>query len=236
MSTYPNIIAAKDARIAELEAEVERLTKNLYLTRNERDNLSDNVTRLESEALSRTGAVKVKALDWEAREERRLGATTEKFWRAQTAFDWGYRVKAYGKGFSFDDATGYPTIDAAKAAAQADYERRILSALEPAAPEGQQPVAHVIRKGFSSGVLGWTGYGQKADLPDGTMLYTRPTERAVTEAGIAKAEAIDMLLKADDVWADYGSGFRVHFSFPPKGDSKVVERINTARALAQEGK
>ncbi len=49
------------ARIAELEAEVERLTKNLYLTRNERDNLSDNVTRLESEALSRTGAVKVPA-------------------------------------------------------------------------------------------------------------------------------------------------------------------------------
>src|SRR5690606_17888108 len=36
----------------------------------------------------------------------------------------------------------FGTLEAAQAAAQADYERRILSALEPAAPEGQQPVAN----------------------------------------------------------------------------------------------
>lgn len=47
----------------------------------------------------------------------------------------------------------------------------------------------------------------------------------------AKAEAIDALVGADDVWTDYGSGFRVHFSFGPGSDMKVVERLMTARAL-----
>lgn len=145
---------------------------------------------MAAEALSRTGAVKVKALEWEDREERRLGATTEKFWRAQTAFDWGYRVKSYGKGFSFGDAESYPTVDAAKAAAQADYERRILSALEPAASVGEQddePVAYRVHApedeyyGVGPDRLQFHPLSQH-DLDNGyrqTPLYTRPAEQAV---------------------------------------------------------
>src|SRR5690606_33377380 len=41
-----------------------------------------------------------------------------------------------GAGWTYGD-TWYGNIDEAKAAAQADYESRILSALEPAAPESE---------------------------------------------------------------------------------------------------
>lgn len=59
-----------------------------------------------------------------------------------------------------------------------------------------------------------------------------PKPEAVSdELQQAKAQAIDALLKAEDVWTDYGSGFRVHFAFKPNSDMGVVERINTARAL-----
>lgn len=53
----------------------------------------------------------------------------------------------------------------------------------------------------------------------------------VTEVEKVKSEAIDGLLTADDVWEDYGSGFRIHFSFLPGSDMSVVERIHTARDI-----
>lgn len=76
------------------------------------------------------GDVAVKPLEWEDREEKRLGGRTDKFWRAQTAFDWGYRVfLAYGRYNVQGLAGDHTSLDEAKAAAQADYEARIRSAL-----------------------------------------------------------------------------------------------------------
>lgn len=77
----------------------------------------------------------------------------------------------------------------------------------------------------------------KSPFGDKVPLYAHAPAQEVTEAQKAKQEAIDMLIQADDVWTDYGSGFRVHFSFHANsGLMGVVERINTARALtaAQE--
>lgn len=70
-----------------------------------------------------------------------------------------------------------------------------------------------------------------------SALEATPPAPKVSDIEQAKQEAIDALIEADDVWTDYGSGFRVHFSFNA-GSNKmgVVERINTARSLnaAQE--
>ncbi len=46
-----------------------------------------------------------------------------------------------------------------------------------------------------------------------------------------KIACLDALLSAKDVWEDYGSGFRIHFSFEPSENMRVVEMIHTARAL-----
>lgn len=57
------------------------------------------------------------------------------------------------------------------------------------------------------------------------------TQPQADEVAEAKREAIDLLLTADDIWTDYGSGFRVHFSFGVGANMRVVERVNTARSL-----
>lgn len=68
----------------------------------------------------------VKSLQWEERDPNHL--YEKKFWRASTTFDWGYRIYECSEGFVFEKKD-YPTLDEAKAAAQADYETRIRSAL-----------------------------------------------------------------------------------------------------------
>jgi hypothetical protein len=50
----------------------------------------------------------------------------------------------------------------------------------------------------------------------------------------AKHGLLDALLTADDVWADYGSGFRIHFSFHGAQKMEIVAKINTVRALLKE--
>lgn len=83
----------------------------------------------------RAGGVKVKPLEWN-------------HGYASVMFGGGYLVTYYAgmeepakletRGWWDGEPNGYfKTVDEAKAAAQADYERRILSALEPAAPEGR---------------------------------------------------------------------------------------------------
>lgn len=75
-----------------------------------------------------------KELHWEERSAHRLVAKPESFWRAQTTFDWGYRiVKQDGRFILSGDHVRHETIDAAKAAAQADYDRRIRASLSPSA-------------------------------------------------------------------------------------------------------
>ena len=80
--------------------------------------------------------VKVRELEWEERNEKRLNATTERFWRAQTPIDWCYRIIIVKQKYVVRGFAGFhDTLAQAKAAAQADYERRILAALEPVAVE-----------------------------------------------------------------------------------------------------
>lgn len=62
-------------------------------------------------------------------------------------------------------------------------------------------------------------------------------KRLTAEAALAKAQdgatLAGLLDQADDVWTDYGSGFRIHFSFPPSHQSDVILRINRRRCRAR---
>lgn len=78
----------------------------------------------QAAAAAEAKPVAVKALEWEYRQP----SLDEPFWRAQTPFDWGYRVSGEGSDWLFEYET-HDTLEAAKASAQADFERRILTAL-----------------------------------------------------------------------------------------------------------
>lgn len=93
---------------------------------------------LEAQLAARTGAVRVKALEWD---------TYDHITKALCLFGGLYAIMEY-KGMDhpfkletrgwFDGVGGaFLTLGEAKAAAQADYEQRILSALSPV-PEAQQ--------------------------------------------------------------------------------------------------
>lgn len=186
-------IGSKDARIAELEAENERLRRLV---------MAQSRAIHSPEALSRTGVVKVKALEWEEITRARSNEDPSREvvgWEASEAVSASYyTVELTGGGASMTDPDydekHYDDPDVAKAAAQADFERRILSALEPAAPEGQQePVAYVDLRILGSIAMGrdavdCTLYAKphKAALAD-IPLYTRPSEQAVTEAMVEAA-------------------------------------------------
>src|SRR5690606_15378385 len=86
-------IGSKDARIAELEAEVERLTKEAAGYRDIAARKSSQVAdMIRAEALTRTGAVKVKALEWEETHSRRSDEDPTTEWNG---------------GFEADSALGY---------------------------------------------------------------------------------------------------------------------------------
>jgi len=181
-----HLVRARDTRIAELEAEVERLTKDVEFFKQQFDDQVES--REELEALSRTGAVKVKALEWTEEEDG--------WWTVLPITGLPYEVRVTDRGTvrvrNPDEGGWSPfdgTADEAKAAAQADYERRILSALEPAAPEGQQDAVATVAKVNAAGTSWNTVYPVDAldKLPIGTPLYTRPSEQAVTEAMVERA-------------------------------------------------
>lgn len=97
-------LAASDARIAELEAEVERLRAGPKVRLLEWRNAPRAMADMQCEGIAAVGNNYV----------------LTKLWHEQRGAEWcclGYM---------------YPTLEAAKAAAQADYEARILSALEAA--------------------------------------------------------------------------------------------------------
>lgn len=91
------------------------------------------------DAIRAEGAgVKVKPLVWENDGFWSSGPNEGWLEEAKTPFGWGYSIEIGRDGNFMADSTfewsstGLDTPDQAKAAAQADYERRILSALEPA--------------------------------------------------------------------------------------------------------
>lgn len=58
-----------------------------------------------------------------------------------------------------------------------------------------------------------------------------PSREAALVAALEEAEeTIRLLVSAQDVWTDYGSGFRIHFSFAPGSDMSVVTRVMSARS------
>lgn len=76
-------------------------------------------------AQQREPAVRVKELVWEA-DEKRGGIKADRYWVAAGAWTPGYFL-------AFDDSvkqTGFEDEASAKSAAQADYEQRIMAAIE----------------------------------------------------------------------------------------------------------
>jgi|GEM_PF-3059240 len=87
-----------------------------------------------------TGA-KVKALEWKQ-------ADTD-YWRAIS--DYGcYGINKMKKGYFEMDGDIYADLEAAKAAAQADYSARILSAIEPAPSPRAQALEEAFREGLEA--------------------------------------------------------------------------------------
>ncbi|MER9911654.1 hypothetical protein NKJ71_13575 [Mesorhizobium sp. M0050] len=79
-------------------------------------------------------AVSVKALKWEAREKSDHNGN--RYWRAQTTFDWGYRVYLEDGRYVWQhNNADFDTLEAAQQAVQCDFNVRILSAIDPASPE-----------------------------------------------------------------------------------------------------
>lgn len=106
---------------------------------------AEEITRLRAALAAER--VKVKPLEWEGDGHWVKGDDEGWDEEAITPFGCGYSIEfgRYGEGdfivnTTFDTRlTGFDTLDEAKAAAQADYERRIMAALEDA------PLADAIR-------------------------------------------------------------------------------------------
>ena len=132
--------------------------EHLRMSRNE---AADRIAALEAElAAAKAGRVTVKSLSWFEVEKSRYGGK-------YTAD--GYTIRYIESLWLLDFAGSsktvwhFPTLEAAKAAAQADYEARILSALTPT--PAADPVAEAARE--------LTDYVLQADL------HNRLTPRVV---------------------------------------------------------
>lgn len=127
-------------RLSDALAEIE---KHMYA-----DEARDAIAALP--AVSAPG-VKVRALEWTDFEGRgaKAQAWNEANYMIQKCSDGRWEISASYPGYStFIEGADrfYPTLDAAKAAAQADYEARILAALEqPAITEPAPDEAHYER-------------------------------------------------------------------------------------------
>ena len=89
-----------------------------------------------------TDAPTVKPLDWQAagRDWCAVSAVGTYYvqWDDETGH-WFAALENDAPDHHVIEPGDQPSLDAAKAAAQADYEIRILSALEPAPPAGHKP-------------------------------------------------------------------------------------------------
>lgn len=98
----------------------------------------------------------VKPLVWEVDTDKRDGRTHYGYgvfghWYAvfrEKTGAWGVFHFVSGKRTSLHpaDSDTYPTLEAAKAAAQADYERRILAALDTPAPALMDELVEALRQ------------------------------------------------------------------------------------------
>lgn len=182
--------------LAALEAENERLKKALS---EQIDRDISGIFPAERALAERAGGVKVKALEWV--KDNSVGGHGGWIGRAgdfTRAVKIGWMVEM---PYEFGDQA-FATLDDAKAAAQADYERRILSTLttEPAAPEGRQEavaltygqklIAEAIEHHFGERGHNFDEYDGDATVVDVWNAFddlTRPSEQAVTEAMVEAA-------------------------------------------------
>lgn len=129
-------IGSKDARIAELEAEVERLTKEAESYRDIAARKSNQVAdMIHPKALSRTGAVK--PLEWVASDDWEYRWTADLYAIEDQGKNWP--KDRYWLYYNGQRLGKFGTLDTALFTAQADYERRILSALTAGKPEQAVP-------------------------------------------------------------------------------------------------
>ena len=96
--------------------------------------------------------VRVKPLDWDEGRYGRVFAKTAGGQYSARDFEDGSGVRLDLNGMILG---AHPTIEAAKAAAQADYEARILSAIEPveAPPEVAALIAEAEARGRINGLI-----------------------------------------------------------------------------------
>lgn len=199
---------------------------------------ASRIAALEAQLAERAGGVKVRDLEWKTlREGESYGAVgaaityrVVKAALSATAWSW-YRLGAHQNECE--------SFDAARAAAQADYERRILSALSPA-PEAQQEAARI-----GNAVLGWM---IKYDLLDGDREYyvddvlavlndltpsACPAEQAVTEAMRGAASAAiwnEFLCKFDHLTSCHS------FARPPSLDDADALANIALKAAMEAGR
>ncbi|MBZ9894195.1 hypothetical protein LB545_07540 [Mesorhizobium sp. BR1-1-6] len=134
---------------------------------------------LESSRAPQEQGVKVRELEWEETDER--------WWGAEPIYGLCYEIRITDRGdirVRSPENGGWTkfdgSYDAAKSAAQADFEARILSALTIQEP-ASEPVANgVFRHGM---MIGFVGLGDEFRLPEDTderrPLYTHPPAPAV---------------------------------------------------------
>lgn len=151
------------------------------------DDMADQAKALSSTPAPQPGgAVKVKALEWSDR-----GKSAKDEWKANTSVG-RYEVGRVGTGFAAirrswqrDDVHDHVIIrgassDEAKAAAQADYERRILSALDhtPPQPEDFAKGAEAMRLCAARLVRDARGAFGSVTLAEMIMALPHPTQPA----------------------------------------------------------
>lgn len=205
-----NDLCAMEARAEKAEAEVERLMRLMNSKDAALERASSTASYLgkELDRAEASAAVNVKALEWKQRNDipglhSALGCDG---WLRNIRRNKQGRFEYEGDPAttSYNETKFFNTLNEAKAAAQADYERRILSALttEPAAPEGRQEAAAYGENIGGKIVSVRLDKSRHCTVP----LYTRPAEQAVTEKRVRDAEAIvrsfaEDRLKSTTQWA-----------------------------------
>lgn len=124
--------------------------------------------------------VRVRALEWADYEEIVRDAQSGMHYasRALNGFNAyfvmqdGEQFRWWTSGHQTDHSVAHPTFDAAKAAAQADYERRILAALAPASGgvdalvKAAEEAAEVVHKAYVSATMEAVNAGPSHPLKD----------------------------------------------------------------------
>lgn len=88
----------------------------------------------------------------------------------------------------------------------------------------------MVRKGFSTGSISWTKFGQDADLPDETLLYAHPSPTPAADADRVR-EAIRELIDADKELAE-----AINFAEPTANNNALTTAEYRARAARNQAK